>query len=112
MRRPLSTELQCALFASCVFVLFFTSSLYSAARADVFQWDDDPGQSYPGVAEDPACPVYTNDVIMPAPDDEEPEAGGPCSSGEPVVQRSATPSWIRQIAEWVESLLGYLLFRL
>jgi hypothetical protein len=45
MFRSFSTEMRCALFVGCVFILFFAISAVSIARAGGLQWDSGSGSS-------------------------------------------------------------------
>jgi len=111
----LTTEIRCALLAGCVFVFFFTSSVFSAVYATGLQWDDGIGEEIslaPGQSDDT---LFRNDELMPSPrGDDEPEAGGPTIPGPSITDSPEPPpldnlfGWWQRIQTFFTAMLSAL----
>jgi hypothetical protein len=107
-------ETQCAMFASCVFIFFFTSSVFSLAKADpVFSGGDSGYSAESGGTED----VSVDDsVFVPCPDNQSgPDAGGPDTYGSPhalgpdeIPPASFFSNWWEKINKFFKSMLDLI----
>jgi hypothetical protein len=107
MFNHLSTEVRCALLAGCVFIFFFTSSVFSAVYAAELQWDDRCGEELsvaPGQSDEA---LFRNDELMPSPrGDDEPRAGGPTIPG-PTITDSPEPPPIDNLFSWWKRIQSF-----
>lgn len=106
MLKTFTYEMKCAMFAGSIFLIFFTSSIVSVARARTLV--NDEAHSIPvDVNEElnPPGPILNNQQVFQAPN--EPVIGDPPLSDDSPQIGDPNPYWTARINIWYQGLSNF-----